>query len=190
MNKKQFIITMILVCFMTILLTVEKVFDNNVRSITLTNNNIGILKNYLALDGLISYKLPENWIGEEKKYSGSYIVYDNSFVDEEMGVLGYIQIINSSKDIDEIIKDDKEKLQGYKTDIYETSREKRKGEEIFKVSYKEKNIRGGVYINNIFYKNILGDKKLKILFSFNEDKYKENYSTIHEVILDSFKELK
>lgn len=190
MNKKQFIVTIILVCFMMILLTVEKAFDNNVRSVTLTNNNMGTLKNYSALEGRISYQIPENWGGEEKKYPGNYIVYDNSFVNKEMGILGYIQIINSPKNIDDIIKNDKEKLHEYKTESYKASREKRRGEEIHKVSYKEKNIRGGVYINTIFYKDILNNKKLKILFSFSEDKYKENYSTIHEVILDSFKELK
>ncbi|MGL5243953.1 MAG: hypothetical protein ACRC7R_02075 [Sarcina sp.] len=186
MNKRQLGVTLILVFLMMVMLTGEKVFNNNIKKVALTNNNIGDLNRYMALEGTISYSLPDTWDVEEKKYPGNYIVYDNNFVSEEMGILGYVQVLNTNKDITTLVTEDKEKLKDKNIYKYELGEDKINGNNINKVSYTEKSDKGKTYLNIIYYKKISNEKILKVLFSSSEEKYKENYSTIYEVILDSF----
>lgn len=186
MNRKQLSVTLILLFLMGVMLTGEKVFTSNIRRVVLTNNNIGELNNYSALEGMVNYRLPDSWDVEEKQYPGNYIVYDNSFVSREMGILGYVQVINSPKTIETIIQDDRDRLKTGKIEMYETITEKISGKDVYKVVYKEKGERNIVYINTIYYKEISENKVLKVLFSSSEEKYKEEYKTIYQVILDSF----
>lgn len=104
MNKKQFGITLILVLLMIILVTGENMFTGNIKKVALTNNNIEGLSTYTALDGLLTYKLPDSWDVEEKKYPGNYIIYDNSFISDTMGLWGYVQILNSNDDLEKMVE--------------------------------------------------------------------------------------
>ena len=186
MNRKQLGVTLILLFLMGVLLTGEKVFTSNIRRVVLTNNNIGDLNSYSDLEGMVNYRLPDSWDVEEKKYPGNYIVYDNSFVSREMGILGYVQVINSPKTIETIMQDDKDRLKTGKIEMYKTDIEKISGKDVYKVVYNEIGDKGIVYINTIYYKEISENKVLKVLFSSSEEKYKEEYKTIYKVILDSF----
>ncbi len=51
---------------MIILVTGENMFTENIKKVALTNNNIEGLSTYTALDGLLTYKLPDSWDVEEK----------------------------------------------------------------------------------------------------------------------------
>ncbi|MPQ42206.1 hypothetical protein [Clostridium tarantellae] len=186
MNRKQLGVTLILICLMIIMLTGEKLFNNDIKKVALTNNNIGNLNRYNALEGSISYSLPDTWDVEEKKYPGNYIVYDNNFVSEEMGILGYVQILNTKKSIEELVNADKEKLKDKSINKYECNEDKINGENITKVFYNEKSNKEKLYLNVIYYKQLSEGQVLKVLFSSSEDKYKEDYNTIYQVILDSF----
>ena len=177
MNKKQFGITLILVLLMIILVTGENMFTGNIKKVALTNNNIEGLSTYTALDGLLTYKLPDSWDVEEKKYPGNYIIYDNSFISDTMGLWGYVQILNSNDDLEKMVEKEKELISKNDISDYLVL--------VKKVVFKEKNQKGVTYVNTVYYKKLGENKIIKVLFSASESKQKEDYSIIYKAIIDS-----
>lgn len=185
MNKKQFGITLILVLLMIILVTGENMFTGNIKKVALTNNNIEGLSTYTALDGLLTYKLPDSWDVEEKKYPGNYIIYDNSFISDTMGLWGYVQILNSNDDLEKMVEKEKELISKNDISDYLVSDESLNDELVKKVVFKEKNQKGVTYVNTVYYKKLGENKIIKVLFSASESKQKEDYSIIYKAIIDS-----
>ncbi|MDZ5254704.1 hypothetical protein [Clostridium sp. LIBA-8841] len=187
LNKKQLGITLILILLMLILVTGENMFNGNLEKVALINNNIEGLNTYTALDGILTYKLPDSWDVEEKKYPGNYIIYDNNFTSDSMGLWGYVQILNSNEDLGKMIEDDKKKLNNDNVSDYVITDEKIDNELVKKVVFKEKNDKGIIYVNTIYYKELDENKVVKVLFSASESKHKEDYSIIYKAIIDSLK---
>ena len=185
MNKKQFGITLILVLLMIILVTGENMFTGNIKKVALTNNNIEGLSTYTSLDGLLTYKLPDSWDVEEKKYPGNYIIYDNSFISDTMGLWGYVQILNSNDDLEKMVEKEKELISKNDISDYLVSDESLNDELVKKVVFKEKNQKGITYVNTVYYKKLGENKIIKVLFSASESKQKEDYSIIYKAIIDS-----
>ncbi|EGT3614810.1 hypothetical protein FHH43_00935 [Clostridium perfringens] len=185
MNKKQLGITLILILLMLILVTGENMFNGNLEKVALINNNIEGLNTYTALDGVLTYKLPDSWDVEEKRYPGNYIIYDNNFTSDSMGLWGYVQILNSSEELEKMIEKDKEKLNNDNVSDYLVTDEKLDDELVKKVVFKEKNDKGITYVNTVYYKKLNDNKIIKVLFSASESKQKEDYSIIYKAIIDS-----
>ncbi|ELC8443482.1 hypothetical protein QYB59_002526 [Clostridium perfringens] len=185
MNKKQLGITLILILLMLILVTGENMFNGNLEKVALINNNIEGLNTYTALDGILTYKLPDSWDVEEKKYPGNYIIYDNNFTSDSMGLWGYVQILNSSEGLEKMIEKDKGKLNNDNVNDYVVTDEKLDDELVKKVVFKEKNDKGITYVNTIYYKELKENKIVKVLFSATESKQREDYSIIYKAIIDS-----
>ena len=156
------------------------------KIIEVINKNIEGLSTYAALDGVVSYKLHDSWDVEEKRYPGNYIIYDNNFTSEDMGIWGYVQILNSEDEIDGIIEKDKEKLDASKISDYSILDEKIENDSIKKVLFKEKNENGVIYINTIYYKDIGDNKILKLMFNNSEKDKEEDYSIVYKVIINTF----
>ena len=188
MNKKQLSITLTLIFLMTVLFTGKDIFKENIERALLTNNNIGELSSYSALEGVINYTLPDTWDAQEQQYPGNYIIYNNNFVSDDMSIIGYIQIINYSKDLEELIDKDKEKINFYESKFYTKEIEDIDGEKVYKVVYKEKGDENRVYLNMLYYKRLDDNRVLKVLFSSLEEKFEEDNDMIYNIIIKSFKE--
>lgn len=187
MNKKQLSITLTLIFLMTLLFIGKNIFSENIERAVLENYNIGELSSYSALEGVINYTLPDTWEAQEQQYPGNYIIYNNNFVSDDMSILGYIQIINYSKDLEELIDKDKQSIDFDKSNYYTKEIEDVDGEKVYKVVYKEQGDEGRVYLNMIYYKRLDENRVLKVLFSSLEDKFKESNDTIYNIIIKSFK---
>lgn len=189
MNKKQLGVTIILISLMIVLVGAEKVFNSRIKLVALMNNNISELKRYEALDGKYVYDIPEGWQIREKNYPGDYIIYSNEFLSDEMGLVGYVQVISTNNSIKNIINEDKSILKSENITGYKVSQEKSKDREIQKIEYNNDSDKK-TYMNVAYYID-LGDNRVgKISFACDKNKYKENYNTIFKVILESFKEIK
>lgn len=186
MNKKQLSITLTLIFLMTLLFIGKNIFSENIERAVLENYNIGELSSYSALEGVISYTLPDTWDVQEQQYPGNYIIYNNNFVSDDMSILGYIQIINYSKDLEELIDKDKQSIDFEESKFYTKEIEDIDGEQVYKVVYKEQGDEGRVYLNMIYYKRLDENRVLKVLFSSLEDKFKETNDTIYNIIIKSF----
>lgn len=188
MNKKQLGVTLVLILLMIILFSGENIFNNNINRVALINKNIEGLNTYTTLDGVVTYKLPDSWDVEEKKYPGNYIIYDNNFTSEDMGIWGYVQLLNSEDGIERVIEKDKEKLKLDNISDYNVKDEKFEEELVKKITFKEKNENGALYMNTIYYKKVGESKIVKVLFNASEKDKKNDYSVIYKAIIDSLVE--
>lgn len=192
MNRKQLGVTLILISLMVVLVGAEKVFNNKIKLVALMNNNINELKQYETLNGDFVYDIPSGWVVKEKNYPGNYIIYSNEFVSEDMGLVGYVQVINTTKTIEILIKEDRNLMNKDNIDSYKLALEKINNKEVSKVQYEDKtnSKKKKVYLNTVYYLDLGNNKIGKISFNCDNDKYKESYVTVYKTILESFKEAK
>lgn len=187
MNKKQLGVTLILIGLMIVLFAAQKGFDDRIKLAALMNSNIADFKQY-TIDGTnYSYGLPNDWITEEKNYPGNYIIYNSSFKDKELGLIGYVQLINSKSKVRELVSSDSKKLKQDKVREYKSKKIELNGKEGYLVSYKEKLNEGKLLNYNIYYLNVDNDKNIKVCFSVGQEKYRENLTTIFEAIVETVK---
>lgn len=183
MNKKQITVTFILAILIVSLLFVQKFFDNKFRDITITNNNMGKLTEYYIKDGQYSYLLPDNWSAEET-ISGEGNIYKVDFKDSTNNIIGNIQLLNNSDDINTIAEAD------IKNMILERSKEEienfkfgdKKG---IKVKYKTKVNNGYTYINSSYYISMEDDQRVKVTFIVKEDNYNDDMTSVFDTIVRS-----
>lgn len=189
MNKKQLMVTSILVVLMGCMVFMQQFFETNIQRVALVNNNIQDMLNYSALNGKLIYSLPDNWtskIGEPQ----DYIVYNNNFVGESMGVIGYVQVLSTKTAVDDLIAIDKKSFEAEKVNNIKVVDEKLGEVTVKKMKYEEKTSSGRNYMTQAYYFPMGDTHKLKIVFSASMDKYKENYETVYRLILESFKKAK
>lgn len=189
MNKKQFFVTSVLVFLMGTMVVMQQFFESNIQKVALVNNNIQDMIEYSALDGNIVYNLPDNW-NSKIVSPQDYIVYNNNFVSEEMGVVGYVQILNTKTDIEELITIDKKNFEAEKVNNIKLFDERINGVNVKKLKYNEKTSVGREYSTQAYYFPLGDELRLKIVFSSGADKYRENYETVYKLVLESFKKAK
>lgn len=61
-------------------------------------------KDYSALNGRFTYKLPADWKTVEQKFGGNEIIYHNDFESADKKVHGYVQIWNLNKPLVDFLK--------------------------------------------------------------------------------------
>lgn len=187
MNRKQLGVTSILICLMMVMVVGEKFFNGKIKDVALTSNNIESMLTYKALDGQITYELPDNWTCKEISYPGEYIAYNNKFYGEEMGINGNVQIIKTSSPMEEIVDSDINILKEENIKDVKSFDDKIGDKIVKKVVYEEKTSIGRVYETKTYYAKLNEEKAiLKVSFSSGKDKYKENYEMIYRIVLDSF----
>lgn len=186
MNKKQLSITLILIFLMTLLFTGKEIFKDNIERAVLANKNIDELSSYSALEGAINYTLPNAWDTQEQQYPGNYIIYNNNFVSEDMSILGYVQIVNYTKDLEDLINRDKKSINFDESNFYTKEIDEINGEQVYKVVYKEKGDGGRVYLNIIYYKRLDENRVVKVFFSSLEENFEEDNNTVYNIIIKSF----
>lgn len=189
MNKKQLLVTTILVVLMGVMVFMQQFFETNIQKVALVNNNIEDMLDYNALDGELLYSLPDNWTSKIAEPQ-DYIVYNNSFVGESMGIIGYVQVINTKTTVDDLISIDKKSFEAEKVNNIKIVDEKLGDVTVKKMKYEEKTSAGRNYMTQAYYFPMGQELKLKIVFSASMDKYKENYETVYRLILESFKKAK
>jgi hypothetical protein len=185
-NKKQLGVMLILISLMAVLFVVQIGFDDRLRIVSLMNSNITDFKQYSISDGKYQYKLPSEWITEQKTYPGNYIIYSNNFKNDELGVIGYAQLINSQENLDKVSGEDKTRLNNEKILDYKTSNIKIKDKECRKINYKEKLNQGKLVYHNTYYVSEASGIVFKVDFSIGQDKYKESLNSVFDVVVESF----
>lgn len=183
MNKKQIVVTFILAILIVSLLFVQNLFDKKFRDITILNNNMGKLQEYYIQDGKYSYLLPESWDVEDKVSNESNI-YNVEFKDSTNNIIGNIQILNSTQDINTMAETDIENmvLERSKEEIETLKFGDKKG---IKVKYKTKVNNGYKYINSSYYMSMDDNEKVKMTFIVREDNYNDDMTSVFDTIVRS-----
>lgn len=186
MNKKQGAITGLLLLLMGVLFTFQLVVKDKFYNSTLVDNNIGELKEYNISNSNLVYSLPLNWILSVKE-SDNYILYHGDFRDEVNGYKGYVQLLNSDRDVEELAKSDNNNSI-VKTEVRDNTKFNNtigKGVR-YDVTLDIK--KGYSYRDIIYYIKVDKDRIIKVNFSVKESEFKNNNFKIYEAILAQIKE--
>lgn len=186
-NKKQLGVTLILIGLMMVLFLAQKGFNDRLKLVMLMDSNITNLKEYKVDTEGYSYSLPVEWTTNQKNYPGNYIGYHNSFKSENMGIIGYVEVINSKDGLESITVSDNNKLSKDKIKEYKSLKTKVNDYEAYKISYKLKLDEGKIVCDNIYYIKVDKEKCFKVVFSVGEEKYKENLLAVFDAIVETFK---
>lgn len=186
-NRKKVGIIVIVLGLMITLLGISKGFNKQLKTTILVENNINLLDNYTALNGKVSYKLPEGWTTKEKKFSGGEIIYHNDFQSSDAVIHGFVEVWNSKQDLKEFLDNSKKISQqqniikNYKLDSIIIN-----GKKTYLVQYLM-----NVTDNNWYkvYEYFIDDGSEFYRFSFftRNVNFKEAYGAIYESIVETFK---
>jgi hypothetical protein len=186
-NKRKLGIIVILLGLMISLMGISKQFDDKLKTTILVENNINLSGNYQALDGKISYKLPEGWTTKEKEFPGGEIIYHNDFQSSDAVIHGFVEVWKSNQDLkifldkSKKISEDQNVIRNYKIDNIMIN-----GKKTYLVQYLI-----NVTDNNWYkaYEYFIGDEGKFYRFSFftRNVNFKEAYGAIFESIIETFK---
>lgn len=186
-DKKKMIVVIIVVLLMTSMFAFQKVINNSMRMTSLMQSNIKNLKEYEALNGEIQYKLPEDWITEERKFEEGEIIYHNEFQSKDLKVHGFVQVWNINYSIKEflqsskIIAEKQNKISDYVMESIEVNN--RPG---YSINYIIRNNEDNSFKCYEYFLN-KDDKIIRLSFFVKENKFKENMPTIFKNIVSTLK---
>ena len=100
MNKKQLIVTSILICLMLLLSIVQGFFNKNFNKVALTDNGISEFKEYNFDKSNYIISLPNEWTVVERMGDNQYINNVLNFTDGNNKLTGSLQIINTNDEIE------------------------------------------------------------------------------------------
>jgi len=186
-NRKKVGIVIIIMGLMITLLGISKGFDKQLKTTILVEHNINLLNDYVALNGKVSYKLPEGWTTKEKKFSGGEIIYHNEFQSSDAVIHGFVEVWTSRQDLKAFldnskkISEEQNAIKNYKLDSIIIN-----GKKTYLVQYLI-----NITDNNWYkvYEYFIDDGKQFYRFSFftRNVNFKEAYGAIYESIVETFK---
>ena len=189
MNKKQLIVTSILLSLMLVLAITQGFFKEKFEQVALIDNGISEFKEYSFNEGNYVISLPNEWTVDEKESQGQYVSYKLTFKDRNNKLTGSLEIINTKEDLDVFSERDL-KNQSLKYSNEEIMPFKNSNNSGVLAEYNT-SIKNGYYFKNECYYLLLEDGKMaKILFNIKETDYKENIKTVFNTIVSSIKESK
>lgn len=186
MNKKQLIVTSILLSLMLLLVITQGLFKNNFEQVVLIEQGIREFKEYDFDEGKYIISLPSEWTVDEKESKGQYVSYKLDFKDKNNKINGLLEIINTKEDLNAFAENDlnNQYLEYFNSEVIP-----------FKNSYNsgvlaqyDTTIKNGYdFKNECYYLNLEEGKTIKVLFNLKEKEYEENMKTIVNTIISSIK---
>lgn len=186
-DKKKTLVVIIVLLLMTSMFAFQKVINNSMRMTSLMQSNIKNLKEYEALNGEIQYRLPEDWITEERKFEEGEIIYHNEFQSKDLKVHGFVQVWNINYSIKEflqsskIIAEKQNKISDYVMESIEVNNNLG-----YSINYIIRNKQDNSFKCYEYFLN-KDDKIIRLSFFVKENKFKENMPTIFKNIVSTLK---
>ncbi|MCE5222532.1 MAG: hypothetical protein LLF98_15185 [Clostridium sp.] len=186
MNKKQVIVTSILLSLMLILAITQGFFKNDFEQVVLMNQGISKFKEYHFNEGKHIISLPSEWIVDEKESEGEYVSYKLDFRDKNNKLNGLVELINTKEDLSVFAENDlnNQYLEYYNSEVMPFKNSNNSG---VLVQYETAIKNGYDFKNECYYLNLEEGKTIKILFNLKEKDYKENMKTMFNTIISSVK---
>lgn len=186
-DKKKTLVVIIVLLLMTSMFAFQKVINNSMRMTSLMQSNIKNLKEYKALNGEIQYRLPEDWITEERKFEEDEIIYHNEFQSKDLKVHGFVQVWDINYSIKEflqsskIIAEKQNKISDYVMESIEVNNNPG-----YSINYIIRNKQDNSFKCYEYFLN-KDDKIIRLSFFVKENKFKENMPTIFKNIVSTLK---
>lgn len=183
MNKKQLIVTSVLVSLMIILVITQPLFKEKFEQVSINANGANKSIGYNIEDGYV-ISLPEEWNIEQEENAGEYISYAAKLKDNNEKTTGTLYIINTDDDVKSFAERDL-KNQSLEYSNLEMTPFKSKTYYGIQAKY-DTSIKDGYKFKNTCYYLDLGNKKIaKVLFNCKLDRYNENEKMVFDSIISS-----
>lgn len=186
MNKKQLIVTSVLLSLMLVLAITQRFFKDNFDGVVLMDQGVSQLKDYNFNENKNVISLPNNWIVDEKESKGQYVSCTLDFKDKENGIKGSLQLINTKEDLNVFAENDlnNQSLEYYNSEVVPFNNANNSGV----LAQYETSIKNGYdFKNECYYLSFGESKMLKVSFYFKERDYKENMNTLFNTIISSIR---
>jgi len=186
MNKKQLIVTSILLSLMLILVIAQRFFKQEFEQVVLMDQGINDFKDYEFDNGKYTISLPSEWIIEEKKSEWQYVSYKLNFKDKDNKLNGLMEVINTKEDLGVFAEADlnNQYLEYYNSQIIPFKNSSNAG---VLLQYDTSIKNGYNFKNQCYYLNLEEGKTVKILFNLKESSYNENMKILFNSIIKSIK---
>jgi hypothetical protein len=186
MNKKQLIVTSILVLLMLVLVITQGFFKNNFEQVVLMNQGISDFSKYTLDGNKYTISLPSEWMIEQKESSGQYVSYRLDFKEPNNKLTGLVEVINTKEDLNVFAEKElnNQYLEYYNSKVMPFKNSNNSG---VLVRY-DTSIRNGYdFKNECYYLNFGEGQTIKVLFNFKAKYYKENVEIVFNTIISSIK---
>ncbi|MBU3189089.1 hypothetical protein K9O30_08750 [Clostridium bowmanii] len=186
-NRKKVGIIIIIVGLMISLLGISKQFDKNFKDTILVENNINLLDDYSALDGRMSYKLPEGWTTKQRNFPGGEILYHNDFQSSDALIHGFVEVWKSKQELkvfldnSKNISEQQNVIKNYRIDNVIIN-----GKKTYVVQYSI-NITDNNWYKAYEYFIDGGKEFYRVSFFTRNVNFKETYGAIFESVVDTVK---
>lgn len=186
MNKKQLIVTSILVLLMLVLAITQGFFKNNFEKVVLMDQGISEFNDYVFDDNKYTISLPSKWNVEEKESKGQYVSCKIDFKDDDNKLTGLVEVINTKEDLNVFAEKDlnNQYLEYYNSEVIPFKNSNNSGV-LIKYDTSIKN--GYDFKNQCYYLNLENGKTIKVLFNLKAKYYKDNMKPIFDTIVSSIK---
>lgn len=183
MNKKQIMISILLLSLIICLVLIQGFFDDNFSGLLLKDNNMGQYKECNIEGTKYKLSIPEKWIVNK---TSNNLFCQIEVKDVENDILGYFQIIDTKSSVDALANNHIKNLLLPQKDekISQFSGSNWDGKNI---AYTTNVNNGYSYNNNIYYIELCNGNIGKLTFLVKQDKYKNNMKIIFDNIVDSIK---
>lgn len=186
MNKKQIIVTGLLLSLMLLLAITQGFFDNNFSRVNVTENTTEY-KEYAFEDYSIAF--PSEWIIDEEEKKDEYISYNIEFKSKDNIIIGLVQVINTKQEVRDYAEKDirKQSLEYSNNEIipFENS------DSIGVLSRYNTDVTDGYsYVNKSYYIKGRSGQIIKVLFNISKDRYNQALDKDCSEIITSIKQNK
>lgn len=187
LNKKRLGVSIIIIGLMIIMFSIQNGFKDKMKLTTLMQSNINSLKEYTALKGELTYKLPSEWTTTERSFGGGEIIYHNDFESKDLKIHGFVEVWNMKEDLNEFLKKSEEisKKQNIISN-YKLKPISINNKEWSLVEYVIQNSESLKFKSyEYFIKN--NDKVFRFSFFVRDENFKENMPAIFKAIVQTLK---
>ncbi|WP_244834251.1 hypothetical protein [Clostridium sp. BJN0001] len=186
MNKKQLIVTTVLLMLMFTLSVVQVFFNKSFKEAALISNGITCFKQYTFDEGKHFISLPLEWETYDKTESSKYSLYKMNFKDDCTSITGSVELIESVENLNSFSENDtsNQTLNYYDVQILPFENESNSGV----ISEYKTSIEDGYdFTNESYYVSVEDGKILKVIFNVKESSYRENLKSIFSAIIETAK---
>lgn len=186
MNKKQLIVTSVLVLSMLVLAISQGFFNENFERINTMNKEVSEFKEYkLNVDDYL-ISLPNEWSVKEKNSDG-YVSYSLNFKGANDDITGIVEVINTKEDVEAFAEKDVKNQSLKYSDLNVTPLENEGRYGI--LNEYVTSIRGGNnYKNKCYYLSLNDNQIVKVLFNIKDTASDKSTDVILKEIISSIKD--
>ncbi|MBE6062531.1 MAG: hypothetical protein E7207_02995 [Clostridium butyricum] len=182
MNKKQLIVTSILVLSMLVLAVSQGFFYRNFERISTKDKVVSQFKDYKINIDEYFISLPNEWYVDEKKSDGEYISYELKFRSTDDNITGIIQVINTKDNIEVFanrdVKNQCIKFSDLKTTFIDNG---------ILNEYNTSIKRGNDYSNKCYYIILKDNQIVKVLFNIKNNNLNDSTCAILKQVISSLR---